>query len=207
MLQMCITGGLGVPGTSRDKTATQSALAGVFMGFSITSAVLGGIIVTFYSMAFGGEIGYSGENGYDARMAICAVILTLGIAEFIIGIWAAVCCCLMKPCTCCELTTPPEEQLAVHPSNHSCSNYEFSSAGYVMVQGPDGVPTLVPVQPGSSIIAVQASVAYGGQPPMILVPTSAAVGGLSRPGFVPMAVPVQVDGCAFTVQPSISEPQ
>ena len=72
------------------------------MGFSITSAVLGGIIVAFYSMTIGDKAGYSGGREYVARMAICAVILTLGAAEFIIGIWAAVCCFFfMKPCTCC----------------------------------------------------------------------------------------------------------
>lgn len=73
-----------------------------------------------------------------------------------------------------------------------------------MVKGPDGVPKLFPVQPGSSVITVQASVAHGGQPPMILVPTSGAVCDVSQPG---LAVPVQADGCAFVVQSSISEPQ
>ena len=80
----------------------------MFMGFSITSAVLGGIIVAFYGMVIGDKADYSGGHEYVARMAICAVILTLGIAEFIIGIWAAVCCCLMKPCTCCVATPPLE---------------------------------------------------------------------------------------------------
>ncbi|XP_078382729.1 uncharacterized protein LOC144665361 isoform X2 [Oculina patagonica] len=181
--------------------------AGVFMVFSIASSVLGVIIVTFYSMAIGDKVGHFGDNEYDARMAICAVILTLGIAEFIIGIWAAVCCCLMKPYACCVVTPPPEGQWQAYPLNHTSSNCEFPSAGYVMVQGPGGVPKLFPVEPGSNVIAVQASVAHGGQLPMILAPTFAAVGGVPQPGFVPMVVPVQADGCAFIVQPSISQPQ
>ena len=77
-----------------------------------------------------------------------------------------------------------------------------------MVKGPDGVPHLIPVQSGSSVIAVQASVARGGQPPKFLVPTTAVrVDDLPQPGFVPIAVPVQGDGCVFVVQSSYSQPE
>ena len=75
------------------------------MGFSITSVVKGVIIIYFY----GFEINYySGDRrsrryrGIDeTKMALAAIILILGIVEFGIGIWAAVCCCMMKPCACC----------------------------------------------------------------------------------------------------------
>ena len=86
------------------------------MGFSIMSAVLGGIIIICYSIMIANtsnrrywyyDFGYDYDYGYDRRymydtkMAISAIILVLGIAEFVIGIWAAICCCMMNPCTCC----------------------------------------------------------------------------------------------------------
>ena len=77
--------------------------AGVFMGFSITSAVLGGIIIIFYSIiiAYASDYYYS----YSAKMALAAVILILGIGEFGIGIWVSICLCLMKPCcTDCQVS-------------------------------------------------------------------------------------------------------
>ena len=81
------------------------------MGFSITSAVLGGIIIIFYSIALTGA-SYSQYNGddypnstyryhrysYSAKMALAIVILILGIAEFATGIWVSICLCVMKPC-------------------------------------------------------------------------------------------------------------
>ena len=67
---------------------------GVSMGFSITSSLLGGIIIICYSISWAG--------------AITAIILVLGIIEFAIGIWAAVCLCMMKPCTCCY-GNPPQQ--------------------------------------------------------------------------------------------------
>ena len=88
------------------------------------------------------------------------------------------------------------------------SNCELTSDGYVMVQGPDGVPKLLPVQSGSSVIAVQASVARRGQSPKFLVPATAVqANDLPQPDFVPIAVPVQEDDCAFVVQSSFSEPE
>ena len=99
----------------------------MFMGFSITSAVFGGIIISSYSRAiafyrndyrFVYEQGYNDYNptdsyqynyglrrvrkdNFDTEMALSAIILILGIVEFVIGIWAAVCLCMMKSCTCC----------------------------------------------------------------------------------------------------------
>ena len=58
------------------------------MGFSITSAVFGGLIIIGYSVIVSGDV----EGG------LAAVILTLGIIEFGAGIWVSICLCLMKPC-------------------------------------------------------------------------------------------------------------
>ena len=94
----------------------------MFMAFSITSAALGGVIIICYSMSISdchykkdryltpryynyyygqGSIKRMLKN-YEAEMAISAIILVLGIAEFVIGIWAPILCCLMKPCACCN---------------------------------------------------------------------------------------------------------
>lgn len=80
--------------------------ASVFMGFSITSAVMGGVIIICYSIVISwiGDYDYSYERGYyryDGKMAILAIMLILGIIAFGAGIWAAICACLMKPCACC----------------------------------------------------------------------------------------------------------
>lgn len=80
--------------------------AGVFMGFSITSAVMGGVIIICYSIAISwiGDYDYRygrGYYSYDGRIAILAIMLILGIIAFGAGIWAAICACLMKPCACC----------------------------------------------------------------------------------------------------------
>ena len=102
------------------------------MGFSITSAVFGGIIIISYSIAIAVyrddyrsyyEPYYNDYyptrdyyqryrrvryDNFDAEMALSAIILILGIVEFAIGIWAAVCLCMMKPCTCCY-GNPPQQ--------------------------------------------------------------------------------------------------
>ena len=87
------------------------------MGFSITSAVFGGIIIIAYSVtiAYASYSRYHYYNNYDyrygyvrtyrdhrysygAKMGLAAVILILGIIEFCTGIWVSICLCLMKPC-------------------------------------------------------------------------------------------------------------
>lgn len=70
----------------------------LFMGFSIISVVLCGIIVFCYSYS---DTAYRFKMrwGYGLDTAVKIVILTISIAEFFIGIWAAICCCLIKPCT------------------------------------------------------------------------------------------------------------
>ena len=90
------------------------------MGFAITSAVCGGIIIISYSMTLGGARcrdycdpcdRYSDGNftkptkfhptptySYETKLGLAAVILTLGIIEFGTGIWVSICLCVMKPC-------------------------------------------------------------------------------------------------------------
>ena len=148
MLQVCITGALGIPGSGRDRSYTRNCFvsktydfnvavdrsfnlkvlvevfiifflfigiyiffqAGVFMGFSITSAVFGGIIIFFYGIGISliiskdAEIYYDDVESYNkynhVKVVILPVMLIMGIATFVIGIWAAICTCLLKPC--CE---------------------------------------------------------------------------------------------------------
>ena len=85
------------------------------MGFAITSAVFGGIAIIVYSAAIEGNGcedfcstyynctggGYSTLGpmpSYDTKMALTAVIFSLGIIEFGTGIWVSICLCVMKPC-------------------------------------------------------------------------------------------------------------
>ena len=86
--------------------------AGVFMGFSITSAVFGGIIIISYSFGIVsittfdyGIYDYSYRHGnyyhYRTKVTILAIMFVLGLVTFGTGIWAATCTCLMKPCTAC----------------------------------------------------------------------------------------------------------
>ena len=82
------------------------------MGFSITSAVFGGTIIICYSVSIAAcqerNDFYSNQLPYlpyDAELVISAIILVLGIAAFVIGIWAPICCCLMKPCACYDAAT------------------------------------------------------------------------------------------------------
>ena len=91
--------------------------AGVFMGFSITSAVFGGIIIISYSVtiAFASYRRYYYDYEYDYRygyvrtyrdqrysyhskMGLASVLLILGTIEFVTGILVSICLCVMKPC-------------------------------------------------------------------------------------------------------------
>ena len=83
--------------------------AGVFMGFSITSAVLGGVIIICYSVAISQLRRYDSRRNrsrtyydYHGKMAVLAIMLILSIVTFGAGIWAAICTCAMKPCCCCR---------------------------------------------------------------------------------------------------------
>ncbi|KAL9961032.1 hypothetical protein ACROYT_G029912 [Oculina patagonica] len=168
---MCIAGGLGIPGTRKERSTSRNSFAGVFMGFSITSAVFGGIIIICYSLSIAVyrdvyRSWYRNRRSeYDADMALMAIILILGIVEFAIGIWASVCLCLMKPCTCCY-GTPPQQGQVMYTAN----------TGYVMTQGHGGAPVAIPMQVGGGMVAVQTVTpgAHGGQPQMVMVPVSGA---------------------------------
>ena len=48
--------------------------------------------------------------------------------------------------------------------------YTANPAGYIMAQGPDGVPVAVSIQGGGGMVAYQASGTQGNQPQMVLVP-------------------------------------
>ncbi|XP_029205612.2 uncharacterized protein LOC122947072 isoform X2 [Acropora millepora] len=130
---MCIAGALGIPGSTPQRTPTRNCFAGIFMGFSITSAVLGGIIISFYSImiAYASYGFYYAYYSYSAKMALAAVILILGIIEFGIGIWVSICLCIMKPC-CTD-----SQQTVTFPGN---------IPGYVVAQGVGGGPVAIPMQ-------------------------------------------------------------
>ena len=95
------------------------------MGFSITSAVFGGVVIFFYSILIASTScqgychsycygyryrGYGNVTqvpqiysrnpmySYDTKMGFAAVTLTLGIIEFVTGVWVSICLCMMKPC-------------------------------------------------------------------------------------------------------------
>ena len=70
------------------------------MGFSITSAVFGAVIVTYYSII--------STEMYDNGILVNIIMIILGSGEFGIGILAAVYCCFIKPCACCVVASPPE---------------------------------------------------------------------------------------------------
>ncbi|CAH3190559.1 unnamed protein product [Porites evermanni] len=145
------------------------------MGFSITSAVMGAVIIICYSImislsdsgSYNGYYDYSYGRGYyryDGKMAILAIMLILGIIAFGAGIWAAICTCLMKPCGCCGQPQVDQQM------------YGYPAGGYVMTQMSAGnVPVAVPVQ------AMQAgaggAAAQGYHQPMVVVPVSGAAGG------------------------------
>ena len=73
----------------------------VYMLFSIIAAALGGIIAIIYSVEiyFITSYGLQNSHNYHAKLAIIVIMLILGIATFWLGIWAAVCTCLLKPCS------------------------------------------------------------------------------------------------------------
>ena len=87
------------------------------MGFSITSAVFGGIIIICYGLSIGiytnsenwyGRSTFRGDI-YAVEVALSAIILILGIVEFIIGILASAFLCMMKPCRCCCHGIAPQQ--------------------------------------------------------------------------------------------------
>lgn len=98
------------------------------MGFSITSTWLATVIIGNYSatIALNRESDYDYDvYWYDADIAINAVIVILGVVEFIIGILAAVCVSLMKPCTCC--CNAPPKQVRFLDNNININNNNSNS--------------------------------------------------------------------------------
>ena len=100
------------------------------MGFSTISAFFGGLIIICYSLSISQYQEKSDDYGtrdiygyydrrlrnYHVKMAISVSILLLGIAEFVIGILAPMCCFLMLPClggccACCEAV--PQHQVRI----------------------------------------------------------------------------------------------
>ena len=71
------------------------------MGFAITSAVFGGVTIICYSSAIASYSHWYYGFTNQSEMAVTAIILVLGITEFIFGIWAAILCCMINACNCC----------------------------------------------------------------------------------------------------------
>ncbi|XP_068737647.1 uncharacterized protein [Montipora capricornis] len=190
---MCVTGALGIPGSRYERNFSRNCFAGVFMGFSITSAVLGGIIIICYSiaLAFAGHYYYYYYDSYgtyrryphysyqyNTKMALSVIVLILGIVEFTMGIWAAVCLCVMKPCC-----SPAEGPTVVFAGN---------TTGQTVALGIGGGQVAFPAQTAGGVLPGQASYMYaqgmqatsapmplgalGGPPPPQLVVASAPVG-------------------------------
>ena len=83
------------------------------MGFAITSAVFGGVVIICYSLSvaiYSHERRWYWES-HHSEMAVTAIILILGIVEFAIGIWASVLCCLIV--NCCSSTSTQVKWISV----------------------------------------------------------------------------------------------
>ncbi|XP_078382680.1 uncharacterized protein LOC144665322 isoform X2 [Oculina patagonica] len=117
---------------------------------------------------------YGRDHRYNTEMALSAFILILGIVEFATGIWAAVCLCLMNPCTCCYNSSPPQQGQTMYTAN----------SGYAMSQFPGGGPVAVPMQAGGGMVAVHTLPpgVQGAPPQMVVLPVTGGVG--SQPQFV-----------------------
>lgn len=166
---MGVTGILGVLGTRKERTTSRDTIGAIFMGFSITSAVFGGIIIIFYSISISTNsddyyryYGRSRNSRYEGEMAISGIILFIGILEFFMGIWAAICCCLMKVCSCCYSNQFQQGQM-MQP---------------VLTYGHGG-PVAVPMQAPGGLVASETDSQFpqGGQPQVFMVPASGAIGG------------------------------
>lgn len=91
------------------------------MGFSITSAVLGGIIIICYGISiimYREQYKYNKPQYYDIEMAITSIILVLGIVELVIGILAAACISATTPI--CYGTPPQQVRCVPKVINRQC---------------------------------------------------------------------------------------
>ena len=97
--------------------------------------MFGGVIIICFSISIAQHHYYNYWYdlnywyNYDAEVAITAITLILGIAEFAIGILAAVLCCYITSCECCG--TPPEQVRYVF--GFSVSDHEFLF-GFIRIQ-------------------------------------------------------------------------
>ncbi|KAK2548964.1 hypothetical protein P5673_030712 [Acropora cervicornis] len=175
------------------------------MGFSITSAVFGGIIIIAYSITIAianyyvyyhdyddvySETYTYRRYSYDAKMGLAAMILVLGIIEFGTGIWVSICLCLMKPC-CTDsemLTRTVAKNLKGLLKSSFLDLYQqalavpVSTPGYAVAQGVGGVPVAVPLQTSGITVQTQSSYDYAlaGQTTGVPVPAQ-AVGNQAYP--------------------------
>ncbi|XP_078382745.1 uncharacterized protein LOC144665375 isoform X2 [Oculina patagonica] len=126
----CITGGLGLPENRRGRCSCicRNTFGCIFIGFSITHAVIGGIIIIAPFCAF---------STFCSWLSVLASILILGIIELAIGICEAVCICIIYPY--CNIGQD------MHSAN----------AGYVMTQEPSGAPVEPSVQAYGALVAFQ----------------------------------------------------
>ncbi|KAL9961023.1 hypothetical protein ACROYT_G029903 [Oculina patagonica] len=170
---VCVGGCLGIPGTRKERSTSRNAFASVFMGFSIASAVGAGTMIICYGIGFAQlrEIypyvneRYQFHENIDAQMTLMPTVVGFGIVVFAIEIWAAVCLCMMKPCTCCCETTPQQGQVAY------TANTRYNT-GHVMSLITGDVPVVTPKEAGGGMVAVETVTpgTQGGQPQMVMVP-------------------------------------
>ncbi|XP_067047536.1 uncharacterized protein [Acropora muricata] len=122
---MCIAGGLGIPGRTLQRTRQSNLFASVFMGFFITSAVFGGIIIMFGTRITTICCLCQGQcSCFGHGCGLAAMILALGIIEFGTGICVAICLCMIRPC-CTDL----------EDSDAHFSPVEYSVAYFISIFG------------------------------------------------------------------------
>ncbi|KAL9961019.1 hypothetical protein ACROYT_G029898, partial [Oculina patagonica] len=151
-----ITGCLGIPGTRKERSTRRNTFAGTYMGFCITSVMMSGGIISCYSFNIEHLDTYDEEDSSVKRTAVVWIFLMLGIVECLIGIWAAVCCCLMRPC--CK-SVPLQQGQVMYTAN----------AGFVMTQDP-GTCNAMQADRGMVAVATLTPGSQGGKPQMVLVP-------------------------------------
>ncbi|XP_078384212.1 uncharacterized protein LOC144666705 [Oculina patagonica] len=153
----------------------------MYMGFCITSVMMSGGIISCYSINIK-YLNSAYEGGPTAKQrAVVWICLMLGIVEFVIGIWAAVCCCLMRPC--CK-SVPLQQGQVMYTAN----------AGFVMTQDP-GTCNAMQADRGMVAVATLTPGSQGGKPQMIMVP----IFGVQ--GYQPQLVQVAPD-VAMATDPS-----
>ncbi|XP_068706818.1 uncharacterized protein [Montipora foliosa] len=133
------------------------AWAGVFMGFSITSALTGALIISFCSVNVSPEVD---------EMGLTVILLILGIVEFVMGIWAPICLCVMKPCCGPAQGTTGGVQVSfpVHPDGGVLP----VQASYMYAQGMQATSAQRPIG------------ALGGPPPQFVVAAAPVGAGLPQ---------------------------